>query len=479
MHLPTGLPRPSDLSGPQANPGAFQKGSGRSGRSSLSSTVALSLFRRRLTLKLDIGREPESGGDPEGLVPGGAGGRARLSVEDHTGRDPMADAGSAHGARAPQANSQAFSREARACGDRTAKSRTRARDNPAVNFWRALSPAEQQAFTSVADERTFAGGATLMHEGEQANHVIVILGGWTRICVRENGRQRTIAERGPGQLVGERGAFQVNVRSATVIALETVQALVMKTEDFAAFVSAHPDVLDIVEGQVYERLTEGPGGCGERCRYALTARPTGPRPADRPGSGPLGECARRRLPPLSGQNCTVLRTDVVGFGARTRNDEDRLIIRQATLDMTQTALESLWDECSWEDRGDGLLMVVPPAVPTTKVMEHLLTGLPLALKRHNHIYADAVQIQLRVAVDVGPVVTDIMGVSGEAIIVTARLVDAPTLKAAIAKSGANLGVITSAFVYETVIRHGRDPAGYRQIQVDVKESRIPAWMQIL
>ena len=63
--------------------------------------------------------------------------------------------------------------------------------------------------------------------------------------VNRTSQQRTIAERGPGQLVGERGAFQVNVRSATVVALQTVQTLVMKTEDFAAFVSAHPGVLGI------------------------------------------------------------------------------------------------------------------------------------------------------------------------------------------------------------------------------------------
>ena len=36
---------------------------------------------------------------------------------------------------------------------------------------------------SLARKRTFAGGATLMREGEPANHVIVILSGWTRITV--------------------------------------------------------------------------------------------------------------------------------------------------------------------------------------------------------------------------------------------------------------------------------------------------------
>ena len=86
-----------------------------------------------------------------------------------------------------------------------------------------------------ADRRTFAGGARLMQEGETANHVVVILRGRTQICVNDNGKERVVAYRGPGQLIGERAALQVSVRSATVIALETVHALVVRTEDFAAF----------------------------------------------------------------------------------------------------------------------------------------------------------------------------------------------------------------------------------------------------
>ena len=125
-----------------------------------------------------------------------------------------------------------------------------------MDFLNSLDTAERLAFISVAQERTFLRGARLMEEGAPANYVIVILSGWTQITLQENGRARVIAERGPGQLVGERGALRVNVRSATVTALGTVRALVMSTENFASFVDAHPRVLDIIEGQIYSRLTE-------------------------------------------------------------------------------------------------------------------------------------------------------------------------------------------------------------------------------
>lgn len=352
------------------------------------------------------------------------------------------------------------------------------------NFWSALGPLERAAFMSVAAERSFAGGARIMQEGEQADHVLVILRGWTKICVQEGGRERVIAERGPGQLVGERGALQVSVRSASVIALETVRALAVRTEDFAAFVSTHPRVLAIVEGQVYDRLTEEPKGCGRR--DCPGASPTVPAektflPAYPVNGLSLGP-SRQPLQMLQGENCTVVFTDVASFSSRARNDDDRRIIREAILSTTQAALRSLGDVWSWGDRGDGLVIVVSPSVPTAQVLEHLLAKLPSSLKYHNLSNRESAQIQLRAAVNVGPIVSDGMGLSGEAIILAARLVDAPILKKAMARTGASLGVITSAFVYENVVRHGRYPidmASYFPARVKVKESRIPAWMTLI
>jgi len=98
-----------------------------------------------------------------------------------------------------------------------------------THFLDYLAPAVRLAFTAVADERTFPRGATIMQEGDQSNYVMVILSGWTQISTSVDGGERLIAERGPGQLVGERGALRLHVRSATVTALNTVRALVMKT----------------------------------------------------------------------------------------------------------------------------------------------------------------------------------------------------------------------------------------------------------
>lgn len=128
-----------------------------------------------------------------------------------------------------------------------------ARDAGTVNFWNVLSPTERSAFERAAHPRTYPAGNALMREGEPAEEVVVIMDGRVRVCLSEDGRERTIAERGPGDLVGERGTAPGNVRSATVIALGTVQVLVMETADYVAFVSEHPGVPDLVMKQTYDR----------------------------------------------------------------------------------------------------------------------------------------------------------------------------------------------------------------------------------
>jgi CRP-like cAMP-binding protein len=319
-----------------------------------------------------------------------------------------------------------------------------------LSFWEELTLAEQEALRSVAVRQEFRAGDRLMHEGDQADHVMVIIEGRTRVCVDENGWERVLAERGPGELIGERSGLQVSVRSASVIAQETVRVLTVGTADFTAFVNAHPRVFDIVERQLYDRLTQ---------------------PA-----------AYETMQPLwNGQNCTILFSDVVAFSSRERNDGDRLAIRRALLDMTLFVLRGMPGAWS-QDRGDGLLTVVPPSIPTADVVALLHKELPEALDRHNSAGRESTRFQLRIAVNVGPVTSDTIGVSGEAIIIAARLLEAPVFKDAIARDTAKLGIITSKFVYETVIWHCLSPlelAGYSEVQAVTKEeSVIPAWMKL-
>jgi CRP-like cAMP-binding protein len=430
------------------------------------SRMRLTVSFGRRTLDLAIGRSAKSGPVPH--MPGSAKEILRPDEAVHAGESPPQIP------EDPPAPPVKFSslpqqRQAIPLASRP--------QNPVGSFWDALDPTEREALRSVASWRTFAAGARIMEEGERADHVMVILGGRVKVCVDDKGSERVLAERGLGQLVGERGALAVSVRSATVVAQDMVWALVVQTKDFAAFISAHPRALAIVQGQLYQRSAEESASLSSA--RSRTGADHGMTVAEQLDDDRTPAPSRRLPQPLTGENCTVVLTDVVEFGARTRTDSDRLLIREVLFRMTQAAMQPISDARS-EDRGDGFLTVVPPAVSTARVMDLVLKTFPAALEQHNSSHRESARFKLRLALNVGPVVSD-MGVSGEAIIVAARLLEAPQFKEAIRKSAASLGVIASPFVYETAIRHNTDPldvASYTEVPVEVKESHTTAWMKL-
>jgi CRP-like cAMP-binding protein len=406
-------------------------------------------------------------------------------------------------------------------------------------FWDSLTASERRALRAVAWEETFPAGAPLCREGRPADNVMVVRSGWTKVCVERSGRERIVAMRGPGDLVGERASLEVRSRSASIIALDTVQALLIATEDFVAFIRNHPRVLSVVEDQVYERLTEEPGGSLLReaadieHRLATLIADLLPRRDDgRPVTLPLSErdlagwagasplLVRRVLsswrekgvistsagmltvldprqlervrdeagqpgvpahtsPCWTGQNCTILLVDIAGFGALIRTGADRRTVRAVMYKLLHDSFDGAdipWTACHREDRGDGALIIVPPSIPTAQVADRVIRGLVAGLAPHNHQASAALRIQLRVAIDVGPVVSDSEGVCSDAIIRAARLLEAPALKQRLGASSADLGFITSTFVYDAVIKH--DPAGFQQVKVQVKEAKLTAWMRL-
>jgi len=333
-----------------------------------------------------------------------------------------------------------------------------------ASFWDLLMPAEQADLAASAIETTFRAGSVLCHERQRADHVIVIRSGRIKVCVESPNGQQLVAIRQAGDIVGERAALQVAERSATVTALETVTAHVVPTEDFAAFLQRHPRILTIIENQIYDRLTENVSWCATVDSYCTVgpARPAGS---------------------WNGQNCTIVLIDVANFGARTRSDGDRRRIRTALYQISQPLFDHPDRQHHYhrEDRGDGILLVIPPHVPTSSIVDRILDNLVTLLHRYNSTATVATRIQMRVALHVGPVVSDAYGVDGRAIIHAARLLDAPALRRHLAETGADLGFITSPYVYDTIIQPNPgpvDPVVYRQLKCQVKKQAFNAWMYL-
>lgn len=233
------------------------------------------------------------------------------------------------------------------------------------------------------------------------------------------------------------------------------------------------------------------------CKAAPSGTPSAARHDSAPTAAENGPA--QRVPPqhsvtrhlaawldISGDplNCSILFTDIAGFGDPRRNDGDREVVRKALYEISRAALEASgvrWMDCYYEDRGDGAVIIVPPTVATKRVVDPLIMELASRLRQHNRRAGDVTQIQLRVALHVGPVGRDAEGLTGEAIIVAARLLEVPVLKERLAAGQADLMFAASDYVYDHVIRHcdGQvDSATFEHVDYQIKKLRISAWIHM-
>jgi hypothetical protein len=314
------------------------------------------------------------------------------------------------------------------------------------SFMARLTDGQRGALWDLGRPCAYGPDETLFHEGQRAEYVVIILTGRARVTVLHEGAEEAIARRGPGDLVGERAISRQRDRSATVVAIDALTGLKISAVDFLAFINHDERVIDVLEQQMFHRMTE-------------------------PGA----------TPDLDGQIHTVLMTDIVGFSHPRRDDGDRSALVAASYKMLADVFDQAgigWSRCHVEDRGDGVLLVPPARVRTAVVTRPLMGMLANRVHQHNARVSPQRRFQLRAALDVGPITPHGLRVEGETIITTARLLAADAVRAAAARPGTDLGFIVSRFVYEKVVRHQPRPAEYREVPVSVKYLEDRAWLRV-
>jgi hypothetical protein len=184
----------------------------------------------------------------------------------------------------------------------------------------------------------------------------------------------------------------------------------------------------------------------------------------------------------------IVMVDIAESAQPVRTNPDRLVIRAAMYRALEEAFgRPDWSLCRWEDRGDGVLVLVPPDVPKARLVTGFPRRLENALARHNVSMetrggerTGAAQVQLRVAMHAGEVTFDRHGVLGAAIEHTFRLVAAPQLKAALSGSPDACALVASEWFYSNVVYHhpAARPDSYRQIGCEVKDTKFSAWLRV-
>jgi CRP-like cAMP-binding protein len=105
--------------------------------------------------------------------------------------------------------------------------------------------------------RRFARGAALFHERQPSDRVAMLLAGRVKLySTTVDGREVLFEVRGPGELLGELGSIDGRPRSASALALEPVEALVVPAADFRSIIERSPRAAVHLLGVVAGRLRE-------------------------------------------------------------------------------------------------------------------------------------------------------------------------------------------------------------------------------
>jgi CRP-like cAMP-binding protein len=124
-------------------------------------------------------------------------------------------------------------------------------------FLAALTDEQVRHLLDLGTRRRYPRGTILFHQDDPAGSVVVLLSGRAKVSsTTPEGKEVVLSFRGPGELLGEVSAIDGDPRSATVSALEPVEALVIAASDFNRFVETHDGVALALLRIVIRRLRD-------------------------------------------------------------------------------------------------------------------------------------------------------------------------------------------------------------------------------
>lgn len=171
--------------------------------------------------------------------------------------------------------------------------------------------------------------------------------------------------------------------------------------------------------------------------------------------------------------------DVVGYGARTARDKKRVQQRLPALaNVTLSDLGVTLTSTDWQGTGDGILVFLPKDLDFQRSLPQLLRSTVTHLAADNDEFRD--QVQLRVAVDIGPVGAAQLGFDGAVATNLGRLVNsAPPRKWLADSLTRQVAVVVSDRLHSFVVGEdmpGLPPEHFTHIDIQIKEVTTTAWL---
>ena len=122
-----------------------------------------------------------------------------------------------------------------------------------------LSPEDLELIATSAREEWYPQNTAIFHQGEEGNVMFVIVEGQLDVVRTLNGAEQVLAQRGPGDFVGEMAVIESAPRLATLRTQSDVRMLAIDGETFKGILRERPDVSFAVLRNISRRLREMTG----------------------------------------------------------------------------------------------------------------------------------------------------------------------------------------------------------------------------
>jgi CRP/FNR family transcriptional regulator, cyclic AMP receptor protein len=110
-------------------------------------------------------------------------------------------------------------------------------------FLALLDDDERRALDEIGTTRRAARGEAVLSQGQVADKIVLLLQGRIKVVTSTfSGDETLLTVRGPGALVGEQALLDGSPRSATAVAVEPVEYLVVAASAFKAYLERRPRV---------------------------------------------------------------------------------------------------------------------------------------------------------------------------------------------------------------------------------------------
>jgi hypothetical protein len=177
---------------------------------------------------------------------------------------------------------------------------------------------------------------------------------------------------------------------------------------------------------------------------------------------------------------TIVEVDVADSGHLDDREQLRMRAALRTLIADALALQSLAAAVVGRaDLGDGLRLIFPATVSPCLLLDPFIPNLASGLRGNHEAGSTNDRLRLRVAVHAGLLHRDSDGWAGEPLVHCSRLIDAePVRRVLQTERSANLVLVVSQAVYDSVVRHGYglERSNYRPVRIRSKEAIVPAWV---